>query len=89
MPINEFDSFADSPTSPADNAFAITPHASDELALITKAIYVGGTGDVALRTLAGAADVVFKNVPAGMILDVRARAVRTSGTTATFLIGLA
>ena len=89
MPINEFETYADSPTSPADNAFAIIPHASDELPRITKAIYVGGAGDITLRPLTNSEDVLFKNVPTGMILDVRARAVRASGTTATFLVGLA
>jgi len=33
--------------------------------------------------------VTFRNVPAGYILDVRAVAVRATGTSATAIVGLA
>lgn len=89
MPTNAFTDFADSPGGPAARAFAIVPHATDELETITKAIYVGGTGDVTVRPLASDTHVLFRNVPAGSILDIRVRAVRAAGTTATDIVGLA
>ena len=89
MPVNPFVDFVDSPASPATDAFTITPHATDELAVFTKAIYVGGSGDITLRPMLGASDVLLRNVPAGSILDIRVRAVRASGTTASNRIGLA
>lgn len=86
---NPFEQYADTPTAPALNCFAITPDDTADLALVTKAIYVGEAGDVVLRSAQGDADVTFRNVPEGYILDVRVLAVRATGTTAGSLVGLA
>lgn len=86
---DRFDSQIDSLTQPARNAFAITPHASGEVDPLPKALFVGTGGNVTLRTADGSADVVFKNVPSGAYLMVRAKYVRASGTTATDIVGLA
>ena len=56
---------------------------------MTKAIYVGGQGDVTLRAIESDADVTFRNVPSGAILDVRTANIRATGTTATDIVGLA
>jgi len=86
---DRFDSQIDSLTQPARQAFAITPHATAEIDPLPKAIYVGTGGDITLRTADGAADVVFKNIAAGQMLDVRARHIRAAGTTAADIVGLA
>jgi hypothetical protein len=66
----------------------------------TRAIYVGGTGDIAIvmpdhnlalgasAAAAQAVDVVFSNVSAGTILPVQAVRVLSTGTTATNLVAL-
>ena len=74
-------------TSSADNAFTITPHNTDELAFVTRAIYVGTTGDVKVTTKTGNT-VIFVGVPAGQILPVRAKIVFATLTTASNLVGL-
>jgi hypothetical protein len=79
----------DSPMTPAGTCFAITPHDTVEFERATKAIYVGTGGDLVLRPVNGTADVTFRNLPAGFILDVRVRAIRVTGTTAADLVGLA
>lgn len=66
---------------------AITPSNSADLTRPVRAIYVGGGGDIRLVTV-GDDDVVFKNVPAGLILPVKAKKVFATNTTATFLLGL-
>lgn len=80
---------SDSLISPARMAFAITPNDSQDLSLFTKAIYVGIGGDVVLRAVGADNDVTFANVQTGSIIDVRCRAVRSSGTTASAIVGLA
>jgi hypothetical protein len=84
-----FYSTSDSLVAPARQAFGITPNDSQDLTLFTKAIYVGTGGSITLRTVNSDADVVFNNVQSGSILDIRCRAIRTTGTSAAGIVGLA
>lgn len=68
--------------------FTITPHATNELAYYTRAIYVGGTGDIAMINARGET-VIFRAVPAGQVLPVTTVRVLATGTTATNLVGMA
>ena len=54
---------------------------------ICEAIYVGGAGNVAIKTMDGAT-VIFYAVPVGTLLEVAARQVLSTNTTATHLVGL-
>jgi hypothetical protein len=75
-------------TSPADNAFAITPHATDLLPFVTRGIYIGGAGDLAVVMENGGTTVItFKDVPAGTLLPIRAKRV-TTASAATHIVGL-
>ena len=85
----DFAEYADSPTAPALLCFDITPNDVAVLPQLTKAIYIGGSGDLVVRSPLSSTDVTFRNLPAGFILDVRAVAVRATGTTATAIVGLA
>lgn len=86
---DKFAIFPDEASHPAREAFAITPHATNAISPLPKAIYVGGAGDIALRCVDSGADVTLVAVPVGTILPVRASHVRVTGTTATNLVGLA
>lgn len=88
MPI-ALQNYADSPTAPALDCFAVAPHDLDLLPKITKALYIGEAGDVVLRAANAQADVIFRNLPVGYMLDVRVVAVRATGTTAASIVGLA
>ncbi|AYJ86959.1 hypothetical protein D3Y57_14705 [Sphingomonas paeninsulae] len=88
MSIDQFQSSFDNITAASRAPFAILPHDTNELATIPKAIYVGTGGNITLRGVDGAADVVLKNVGNGQILDIRARYVRVTGTTAADIVGL-
>lgn len=86
-----FDPFAnsgDSLVAPAKQAFAITPHSTDDLPMAAKAFYVGTAGDVVIRAMDSDADVTLVNVAAGSILPIRIRAVRST-STASNIVGLA
>lgn len=75
-------------TDPARTAFAIVPSDSQEIAILPRALYVGTGGDLTLQLVDATQDVTLRNVAAGQIIDVRARYVRATGTTAGNLVGL-
>ena len=80
---------ADSVIAPAADCFDITPSDTDELAKGTKAVFIGVGGDLVIQSVDGTQDVTFRNLTDGSVLPVRLRAVRSTGTTASNLIGLA
>jgi hypothetical protein len=85
---NDFDKHASGLDSPARKSFAITKHDTNELANITRGIYVGGAGDVVIQLELDSAAVTFTGMLAGQIYPIQARIVKSTGTTATALVGL-
>jgi hypothetical protein len=73
---------------PAQSAFEITPHNTNDLATTARGLYVGAAGDVKVDTVAGDT-VTFVDVPAGTILPVCCTRVYATGTVATDIVGLA
>lgn len=73
--------------TPPDHAFSITPHDANELTYVTRGIWVGGDGDVVLVTL-NDEEVTFSAAVAGTIIPIRAKQVKSTGTTASSLLGL-
>ena len=84
---DKFYSFGTSLDSPARNAFAITPHDTNELSFVTRGIYIGGAGNLKVTT-AGGDTVTFTGVLAGTIIPIQAKLVFSTLTTATSLVGL-
>jgi hypothetical protein len=81
-------SLADSTMAPSRNMFLITPHATNEVDPVPKAIRADGAGTIALRAVGSAADVTI-NVAAGEVIPVRALFIRATGTTVSVIHGLA
>lgn len=82
--------------APAAHALDVTP-ADADLSIVaaghfTRAVYVGGVGDLAVRMAdngdQGDQDVIFKAVPAGSILPIRVSQIQSTGTSATLIIAL-
>ena len=71
------------------SATAVTP--SDTTVINCRAIYVGGAGNVAVKTTGGATAVTFTAPPVGTILPVMIDGgqIMATNTTATLLIALA
>ena len=86
---DKFENSVDSVTAPASECFSITPSDTNELAVATKAIYIGSGGDLAVIAVGSDTPVTFRDTITGSILDIRVRQVLVTGTTAQELIGLA
>lgn len=84
---NNFSDYQRDVAGPAYDAEAVTPDDVAEFTVVARALYIGGTGDVTLRTLAGNT-VLFTAVPAGTILPVVCRGVDDTGTDATNIVAL-
>lgn len=70
---------------PAQDAAAVTPNDTTEVD--ARALYIGTGGNVQIQTAKGTT-VVFANVVAGTILDVRAKIVFSTNTTASDIVAL-
>jgi hypothetical protein len=86
--MDRFDHFGDSVSDPARQAAPVTPSNDQPLARIPKALFVGTGGDIRLRCTDDDAPVLFRNIPSGSILPVRAGHILMDGTSATDLVGL-
>lgn len=88
MPTQDFfERNAASLTSPAINAFSVTPNDSTDIVEVTRGLYVGVSGDVKVTTAAGDT-VTFVGLAAGVMHPIRVTRVWSTGTTATDIIGL-
>jgi hypothetical protein len=66
------------------DAQAITP--SNTTVLDLNGFYVGTTGAVSVIT-AGGTTVTFPSVPAGAVIPLRVQTIRSTGTTASNIVG--
>lgn len=85
--VDEFGSHAPGLTSPASDAFAVTPNDGADLAQVTRGLWVGVAGDVSVVTRGGTT-VTLKGAPSGSLIPIRVKRVRSTGTTATDIVGL-
>lgn len=87
MIIDLFKTHARSLTSPPEFGAAILPDDAAPLGHVTRALYIGIGGSVALR-LFGGDDVTLADVPAGTLIPLRATHVFATGTSAGAIVGL-
>jgi hypothetical protein len=85
--LDRYEGAAAGGNSPAYAGFSITPNDSTDLAEVTRALYIGGSGAVRV-VMASGQTVTFAVVAASMVLPIRVRRVLATGTTATNLVGL-
>ena len=84
---DEFSGHAVGLTSPAISAHAVAPNDASDLAATTRAVYVGQSGDLRVRTTEG--DIVtFVNMQGGLLYPIRVARVFQTGTTASDIVGL-
>lgn len=73
--------------SPAYSAVPVTPDDSNDLTYLTRGVYIGGTGNLAV-IMAGGQTVTFNGAVAGTILPIAVKRVLASGTTATGVVAI-
>ena len=73
--------------SPAESVESVTPHDTTELTIVSRALYVGVAGDVAVL-MSDDTTSTFVGVLAGSILPIRVKRVNATGTTATSILSL-
>lgn len=83
---DRYNSFSTGLESPVIDGFTITPNNDEDLPEMTRAIYIGGSGTLAV-TIASGSTVTLAGVTSGTILPLRARRVLSAGTTATEIVG--
>jgi hypothetical protein len=75
------------PDQPASRAEAVTPSDSTDLTYVSRGLWVGGAGNVAVTMVSGDA-VTFSGVVAGTLLPIRVSRVKSTSTTATLILAL-
>ena len=81
-----FENYAPGLDSFGYDCFAITPNDSTDLNPFPRYLYIGGTGNIAVETMAGNT-VTFSAHPVGYFPQ-RVRKVLATGTTATNIVGI-
>jgi hypothetical protein len=76
------------PDGPGRSAEAISPDDDNELAFITRGLYVGTSGDVAVVLAAATDPVTFGALAAGVVHPLRVRKVLETGTSASGIVGV-
>jgi hypothetical protein len=88
MPATDtFSRFQTQASDPATNAVLVSPSDSEDLATVTRAVYVGGAGDMKV-TMQDSGTVLFSGIPAGTTLPIRVSRIWATTTDATFIIAL-
>lgn len=87
MPAEDsFGNYAGGLTSPVTTGEVVAPHNANEQTFVSRAIYVGVSGDVTCL-MADGTTLLFKALPVG-IHPIRAKRVNATGTTATDMLFL-
>lgn len=87
MPAINRTGFDVSKTTPATGGEAVTPSDATELTYISRALWVGGAGAVAVLMETGEV-LTLSGVPAGTLLPLRVKRVNATNTTATLIVAL-
>ena len=85
---DEFETLSPGLSSPASKAVSITPDDATDLTITTRALLVGGAGDVSVILAGDSAPVTLAGLLAGTVYPLRITRVRATGTTATNLVAL-
>ncbi|MDA5093071.1 hypothetical protein O2N63_03130 [Aliiroseovarius sp. KMU-50] len=75
-------------TSPASNAFSVTPDDANDLPVVTRGLYLGETSTVQIVLQGDDTPVTFTNLIGGVVHPLRVKRVYATGSTATDIVGI-
>ncbi|WP_020474231.1 spike base protein, RCAP_Rcc01079 family [Zavarzinella formosa] len=90
MPVvatDDYGSASSGLVAPYAHAAVLTKSDTDELTKVSRALYVGGTGNINVVTAAGET-VLFSAIPVGTLLPIRIKQLLSTNTTATLVVAL-
>jgi hypothetical protein len=87
MAVTIEDRSGDGSGEPAKGGFEVNPNNTTVFTEMPRALYVGGAGNLAVVMHDGTA-LTFTGVTAGSFLPIRVRQVKSTGTTASAILGL-
>jgi hypothetical protein len=90
MPVVAVDDFASASSglvAPYAHAAVLTKSDTDELVEASRALYIGGTGNINVVTVSGET-VLFSALPVGTVLPIRIKQLLSTNTTATLVVAL-
>lgn len=84
---DKYATFEAVPAGAMGGGFPVTKSDSTVFSQPTRAVWVGGAGDIAITYLDGSSDTLHA-IPAGTMLPIRVTQVLSTGTTASLISGL-
>ena len=84
---DKFENIRPALESPAEGLLAVTPDDETDLAQVSRGLYIGGGGNVAV-TMKDGSTGTFVGLDTAAIIPVRAVRVLATGTTATNILAL-
>lgn len=73
--------------APAQSAEAVTPHDSNAQG-VYRSLWIGSAGNLSVILVGDSNPVTFNSVPAGTLMPIAVKRVRSTGTTAQNIVGL-
>lgn len=74
--------------SPARRGVEITPDDGNDLAEVSRGLWIGGAGNLEVLLQGDSAAVTISNIAAGTLLPICAKRIYATGTTATSIVAL-
>jgi hypothetical protein len=73
---------------PATDGEAVTPHNSTNMTNVSRALWVGGAGNITAVMHPSGTVLLFSGIAAGTLLPIRVSRVNSTGTTATLITAI-
>jgi len=73
---------------PASHAYVVTPSDVGDIAFVTRALWVGGAGNVQVNMQGGETAVLISGIAAGTLIPIRVTRVYSANLTASLIVAL-